>query len=321
LQDWKGDALLTDTSPGTRLLLALSTASWLSFGCVDLTAPWQKSANAGDGGAGGIAPDAPAAEASPQVADASADAIPTAGRAHCSPCEQASGASLPDLSGNGRDGTRVSSGSGGTTFGGGKVGNALTLRQSRGGYVSTPVAAFSGAAEITIATWIKVGSLTSWQLNNNLGFTITIDGYGSSPLVGAPELAAGTWKHVAVVLGGGAGTLCVGGVLVGTTTPMTTPAVLGTLDQAYIGKAHPCSTLRSTRFASTGVRSRRPSCRHFTSTRAGGERAFRAGQVGCGRHCPNQRRPPDQPTSLRRFGPLFYIGVSVTRTCALAGRP
>jgi hypothetical protein len=223
--------------------------------------------DAGQGGTGGaVVIDAPAVESGPEVADGGGSTIPTIGLVAYYPCEQASGTSLPDLSGNKNDGTLVSSsGSSGTSFSSGKIGNALSLRASRGGYVSVPVSVFQGATELTIATWIKPGSTTTWQrifdvgidaklsqntetgtvymtfalrdFDSNLGFSSTKDGYGNAQVIKAPAFATGVWTHVAVVLGGGAGTLYLDGVAASTGSSILAPAELGALDYAYLGKS------------------------------------------------------------------------------------
>ena len=120
-------------------------------------------------------------------------------------------------------------------------------------------------AEVTIATWVKLKTLTTWQrvidvginaglnqntsagtvymtfvlkdFSNNLGFSATKDGYSSAQLVSASSFATATWKHVAVVLGASGGTLYVDGVSAGSNSALLAPQGLGALDDAFIGKS------------------------------------------------------------------------------------
>ena len=180
-------------------------------------------------------------------------------------CESATGTTLPDSSGNGNDGT-LSGGTAGYTFPAGKVGKALSLIKAGSGYATIPSKVFANATNITIATWIYVTTAQNWArvfdvgvnaklANNtatgthymnfvpkndgtNLAFAISKDGYGSEQILSSTALATGTWKHVAVVLGPGQGSLYVDGALVlNSTTVLLRPADLGTIDYAYLGKS------------------------------------------------------------------------------------
>jgi hypothetical protein len=181
-------------------------------------------------------------------------------------CESANGTVLPDSSGKGNNGTLASSGGTGYTFSAGKVGNALTLAKAGSGYVSMPPAAFANLTDMTIATWVHLTTAQNWQrmvdvgvnahLTNatttgthymnlvpqngstKLAFAITNDGYGVEQVLSATALAAGVWKHVAVVLGSGQADLYVDGASVATSSALSLrPSSLGTIDYAYLGKS------------------------------------------------------------------------------------
>jgi hypothetical protein len=185
------------------------------------------------------------------------------------PCESVSGTTLPDISGNGNHATLSAGGS--YSFGpGGKVGNALTLIKNQSGYVSMPPAMFRGLTQITVATWVKVVTAVDWQrlfdigVNANLSrnptsgtntiaymnfvpqdysgtsavFAITNTGCANEQRISASALAAGTWRHVAIVLSGSTGTLYIdGGSPIVNNTMTLSPANLGNIDYAYIGRS------------------------------------------------------------------------------------
>jgi hypothetical protein len=184
------------------------------------------------------------------------------------PCEQSEGTMLRDRSGSGNHGT-LQTGSGssdsGYRFESGKIGNALTLVQSGGGYVSLPTAAFTGSADLTVATWIKLNTFTPWQrlfdvginanlaqntatgtvymtlflkdFANKLGLGSTKDGFSNAEQVTTDPLPTGTWKHIAVVLAGGAATIYIDGTAMSMVNPFLPPQALGTLDYAFLGKS------------------------------------------------------------------------------------
>ena len=184
------------------------------------------------------------------------------------PCEELEGTMLRDRSGNENHGTLLAaSGSSGAGYkiDYGKIGNALTLMQSGSGYVSLPPTAFQGSADLTIATWVKINSLASWQrlldvglnanlpqntandtvymalfmknLGSKLGLTSTKDGFSTAQQVTADTLPTGTWKHVAAVLSAGAVTLYIDGTATSMVNPFLPPQELGTLDYAFLGKS------------------------------------------------------------------------------------
>jgi hypothetical protein len=150
----------------------------------------------------------------------------------------------------------------------GKVGSgALGLTSASSGYVSMPPTILTGATEMTIATWVNLPSTKPWArifdigssantssnptggrtnvyMNlvpaNNNGkpvFAITTSGLNNEQnLTGLSGLPAG-WTHVAVVLGGGTGTLYIDGSAAATGAISLRPASLGTIGYAYIGKS------------------------------------------------------------------------------------
>jgi len=221
--------------------------------------------------------DAAADAAADVVPDAATDSpadlppIPTNGLVAYYPCEQANGTFLEDLSGNGATGTlHAATGSGGSSTPGyafqtGRVGNALTLSQAGSGYVSLPTSVVTGSANLTLATWVRLTSVTNWQRlfdiginanlnqntatgtsyaalflkdqNNKLGFTSTRNGFANAQQMTADALPLGVWKHVAVVLENAMGALYVDGVQVSTATSILPPQAFGNVDYAYIGKS------------------------------------------------------------------------------------
>jgi hypothetical protein len=180
------------------------------------------------------------------------------------PCEQASGTSLPDLSGNDHSAVLV----GAFAFSAGKVGNALSLtpvNQASGGagsgYAVLPVGLLSAATEMTIATCDKVNNNAGWArvfdfgndtskymfltpsngLTGKLRFGISLAGNASGveqDMEGPAALATGVWKHLAVVIGSAGGRLYVDGVQVGTNSTMTLrPNSLGSTMNNWIGRS------------------------------------------------------------------------------------
>ena len=207
------------------------------------------------------------------VIDAATDAAnapTTTGLVVYYPCEQANGTSLTDVSGNGNDGTiHTATGSGvspgsGYAFSGGKVGNALTLSQAGSAYVSLPSSIFTATVDVTIATWVRLNSLTARQrlfdvgsnanlsqntatgtayatlflkdLNNKLDLSCTKNGYANEQHITSDALPTGVWKHVAVVFGGGTGTLYIDGAVVSANSSILPPQSLG-INYVFIGKS------------------------------------------------------------------------------------
>jgi len=218
-----------------------------------------------------VAPLPDAAVDAPGVPDARADRdaspdAPTAGLVLYYSCEQANGTSLPDLSGNGKNGTLI----GPFNIVPGRVGNALALTATNtaagagvsGGYVSMPLDSFATVQEITIATWFKINNPLTYQrvfdigtiatassmfvttkyTTGNLHFTIRTSpstGVVDRDDIDGPAILAGDWHHVAVVLdAAGNGRLYLDGTQVGPTTAMKLrPAILGAAPNDWIGRS------------------------------------------------------------------------------------
>jgi hypothetical protein len=180
-------------------------------------------------------------------------------------CDNATGTSLQDSSGNDNHGT-LSGGTAGYSFQTGKVGKALSLAKAGQGYASLPSEMFANATEITVAAWVNVTTAQNWQRvwdvgfnakaatnqqngtrymnlvpkndGSNLVFAISKDGISGEQKLTATAAAAGTWKHVAVVLGASGSLLYLDGAQVsGAGTVSLRPKDLGTIDYAFLGKS------------------------------------------------------------------------------------
>jgi hypothetical protein len=215
----------------------------------------------GTGGSGSGGPTSPVCTGQPAI-DAGAGG-PTVGLVAYYPCDLATGTTLPDQSGNGRNGTLVT-GTGGTAgyaFGPGKVGDALDLVVASRGYATLPAGLLANACEATVATWVYVNSSVNWQrifdfgkdqnvymflastnsTTGKLRFAISISGNSAAAeqiIDGTAALPTGAWHHVAVVLGGSGGILYLDGAQVGSNATMTLrPADLADPPNYYIGKS------------------------------------------------------------------------------------
>jgi hypothetical protein len=176
-------------------------------------------------------------------------------------CDQTSGPTLTDSSGNSRHATLVT-GTGGTagySFGTGKLNDALRLVKASQGHATIASTGLGAATEMTIAGWVYLNSSVEWQrvwdFGNNtthymflspkssvtkfMRFAITTSGLASEEgLDGTSELAIGAWKHVAVVIGLGNGTLYVDGQPMAIKTGMTLrPSDLGNTTNNYLGRS------------------------------------------------------------------------------------
>jgi hypothetical protein len=183
------------------------------------------------------------------------------------PCEQASGTTLPDKSGNGRNATLVAKEakdagtSPGYHFAGGKVGRALYLDSASEAYVVLPSGLLANACETTIATWVYLNSDSSWQRiwgfsatssaftylaasNDKTGplrFRITTSGLGDDEqfVDGPSPLPTETWTHVAIVLGPEGLGIYINGDLATASAHITLrPADLGKTVNDYIGRSN-----------------------------------------------------------------------------------
>jgi uncharacterized protein len=179
------------------------------------------------------------------------------------PCEQASGTALPDQSGNNRNATLASAGTGagvGYRFAAGRVGEALYLDSATQGHVVLPSGLLQDACEATIATWIRLNSQSNWQRiwtfsvdltvfmylttrnadNGVVRSGITLDGTGPErQFLDGPSLPTGVWTHVALVLGPSGMVLYVNGAQAAADPAVTLrPADLGLTPFDYIGRSN-----------------------------------------------------------------------------------
>ncbi len=204
-----------------------------------------------------VAPDVP------QVPDVPADTTTaTPGLLLYYSFDEVTGATVPDLSGNGNDGTLTSP----FSIAAGKVGNALLLTgtATSGGYVTMPAGILYTSSNMTIATWFKINSTTApyqrifdigtssttssmfltptYGTGGNLHFTIRFalsGGTVSRDDIDGTAIPAGQWEHVAVVLdASGNGRLYLNGAQVGPTTAMKyRPTSLGSTPNDWIGRS------------------------------------------------------------------------------------
>jgi hypothetical protein len=167
--------------------------------------------------------------------------------------DEASGTTAADATGNGRTATV----NGGAVRVAGRSGNAVDLSGSSQ-YVSLPSGILAGATAFSVATWVRLDTLSNWQRIFDFGsgstsnmfltprssggtarFAITSSGSGGEQRINAPAaLPTGAWTHVAVTLGGGVGILYVNGAEVARNSAMTlTPASLGSTTQNWLGRS------------------------------------------------------------------------------------
>jgi hypothetical protein len=183
----------------------------------------------------------------------SSEASPALLHAHLE-FDQSSGQSATDATGNGWNGTLVN----GPIWAPGIVGNAVDL-DGANDYVSLPTGVVSGLTEITIATWVRLDSVSNWARLVDFGtgtttnmflaprsgitglpvFAITTSGSGGEQRINSSTaLTTGVWTHVALTIGGGTGVLYVNGAEVGRNSSMSlTPSSLGLTTQNFIGRS------------------------------------------------------------------------------------
>ncbi len=175
-------------------------------------------------------------------------------------CDQTTGPTLVDSSGNRRDGALVTgTGGSGYSFANGLLNDALTFVAANKGYAALPADLLSDATEMTIATWVFLNTSVAWQRVWDFGsgpsvymflspranysqkprFGISLSGTGTEQgLDGTVELPVGVWKHMAVVLNGEGGSLYVDGALVTGSAGITLrPSDLGATKNDYIGRS------------------------------------------------------------------------------------
>ena len=173
--------------------------------------------------------------------------------------DESSGAVAADSSGRAVNGTAVNA----PAWSAGKLDNAINLASASTQYVTLPSGAIDGLSSITIMTWVKPATVTTFSRVFDFGtattptatagaymfltpstgsvvrFAITNSGYNNEQRIsGTTPLTAGAWSHVAVTISGGVGRLYVNGSLVGSNAAMTlTPASLGNLANLYLGRS------------------------------------------------------------------------------------
>jgi hypothetical protein len=215
----------------------------------------------GTGGSGSGGATSPACAGRPP-SDAG-DGGSTLGLVAYYPCDLATGTTLPDQSGNGKNGTLVTR-TGGTAshaFGPGQVGNAFDFVVASKGYATQAAGLVANVCEATVAAWVYVNSSVNWQrifafgkdqnvylfltsgnsTTSNLRFAISIGGNSAAAeqiIDGTAALPTGVWHHVAVVLGPSGGILPLDGARVGTNATVTLrPAGLADPPNYHIGKS------------------------------------------------------------------------------------
>jgi hypothetical protein len=165
--------------------------------------------------------------------------------------DSTTGSTLVDSSGSNSNAALTGAYSWGTGVGA----NDITFS---GGYATLPTGIVSSLTNFTIAAWINVTSLSSWERifdfgtgtsgymflspdngsTNTLRFSITTNGYSNEQQLNGPAISLGVWTHVAVTLAGTVGTLYVNGVAVTSNPAMTlNPSSLGVTTQNYLGKS------------------------------------------------------------------------------------
>ncbi len=157
-------------------------------------------------------------------------------------------ATLIDSSGNGNNATLT----GAYDYLPSVEGESLNLT---GGAANLPSGIVSGLANFTIATWVKLSSVSNWARIFDFGtgtsaymflspqvstgkprFAIKTSSGSEQVVNSSVAISTGVWTHIAVTLSGNTCTLYINGVAVGTNTSMTyRPSNLGTTTQNYIG--------------------------------------------------------------------------------------
>ncbi|BCY08243.1 beta-L-arabinofuranosidase domain-containing protein [Actinoplanes sp. L3-i22] len=169
------------------------------------------------------------------------------------PFDEASGSTVLDTGGGGRNGTLAGS----ATRTAGRAGNAVLLNGSTA-YVNLPSGIVSGATSFSIAFWVRVDAATTWTRVFDFGsgtgsylfltprssagtarYAITTGGAGAEQQINAPAaLPTGVWTHVAVTHTGNLGVLYVNGAEVARNSALTVrPSALGATTQNWIGRS------------------------------------------------------------------------------------
>ncbi|WP_329214189.1 glycoside hydrolase family 127 protein [Streptomyces sp. NBC_01485] len=141
----------------------------------------------------------------------------------------------------------------------GRFGTAAENVRGSYQYVDVPSGVLGGAAEVTLAAWVKPTHDAGWTRIFDFGndttrylylaarnasgvprFAVTTGGAGGEQgLDGTAALPLNQWSHLAVTIAAGTGTLYVDGTAVARNTAMSlTPAALGTLTGNWLGRSH-----------------------------------------------------------------------------------
>ncbi|WP_327312917.1 beta-L-arabinofuranosidase domain-containing protein [Streptomyces sp. NBC_01235] len=141
----------------------------------------------------------------------------------------------------------------------GRFGTAVENVRGSYQYVELPSGVLGGAAEVTLAAWVKPAHDADWARIFDFGndttrylylaarnasgvprFALTTGGAGGEQgLNGTAALPLNQWSHLAVTIAAGTGTLYVNGTAVARNTAMSlTPAALGTLTNNWLGRSN-----------------------------------------------------------------------------------
>jgi hypothetical protein len=218
------------------------------------------SGGGGGGGGEGGAAEPPMGGASSGEAGAGAEP-PTSGLVAFYPCEGASDGALADASGQGNTALVVDGDAAappGFGFEDGVVGRALSLSASSQSHVLLPRGIVSGLREVTVATWVKLGSNAAFQRIFDVGASTDTfmylanagnDGFvrfritSVSPdrnqvLEAGQALPVGSWAHVAVTVGDSGIALYLDGTQVAQQAPaVMRPSDLGDTTNNFIGRS------------------------------------------------------------------------------------
>lgn len=173
--------------------------------------------------------------------------------------DETGGQVASDSSGHNRDGTMF----GGVTRILGRTGGAVHIDGMAGSYIALPANLLDAFREVTVAAWVRVGTARTYQKvfdfgngsgrsmyfaglwsNGTSRFAITTNGMASEQVLsGQTSVPAGTWTHVAVVLGPSGGTLYIDGAAVATSATVTLrPVDLAPTPNVWLGRSQMSTT-------------------------------------------------------------------------------
>ncbi|WP_082373344.1 beta-L-arabinofuranosidase domain-containing protein [Nocardia sp. NRRL S-836] len=162
------------------------------------------------------------------------------------------GSTAADATGSGRRATLA----GGARWTTGRAGAAVSL-DGAGGHVVLPAGLLAGAAEFSVAVWLRLRSaatearvfdfgsgvnsylcLTPLSAGGGLRYAITTGGTGAERHLDAEPVPVGEWTHVAVTHAGELGVLYVNGAEVARHAGLAvSPAALGSTTQNWLGRS------------------------------------------------------------------------------------